>query len=350
MNTHLMIKAYIGMNLGFENGFNLNVKYKNTVVHIHTERMPYSSYHPYSGDNVEWKIENGQVFSIDDQATTSKPFQETYVENEDIFRHGYKINGVNNLIYIYLPLNLDGLNHEKPGQTAEEFFEYFISRYQLCLNRGFGDNRLLGISYAVEKYNAVVEELGKGKLRFKTKKTGIEFGVAIPTDECQTDYKLSDELLNILLGNIQEYRELRIDEKIMVAAKKQALFHRNYDLAIVLFGTAFEARVQNLVFGLCQVQGVKKLGNGNKTFPVKEVVNKNINELINVHLAQLLSRKTFKEEGYYKAWRSKAYEPRNKIIHRGESGFGEDVAKQAYEAIKYFLANIESILTSMTPS
>jgi hypothetical protein len=139
----------------------------------------------------------------------------------------------------------------------------------------------------------------------------------------------------------------RLFEKLLLDAKEQAFVRGEYDLAIAIVETAFEAFLQQRLIEVCAAKGVTVLtsgrGKGAKQVPYREAIE-SAQVRDNLDYVQELSGKVIKGGAEHNNWFTHAYQKRNEIIHSGVRGATDDDARRAFNAVVAYMTLIGSIL------
>lgn len=134
--------------------------------------------------------------------------------------------------------------------------------------------------------------------------------------------------------------------QLILDARDQVDVFQRYDLAIVIAGTAFEVFLKKYLVTLCNSKNLERLkvGKGKKSKEVRfnEYAEKaNPMELLSV--IQTVIGVNIKGGRYHSDWYSKAYEPRNDIVHRGVNTFTAEAAAKAIEVVQSYANYITSV-------
>jgi hypothetical protein len=139
----------------------------------------------------------------------------------------------------------------------------------------------------------------------------------------------------------------RLFEKLLLDAKEQAFARGEYDLAIAVIETAFEAFLQGRLIEVCAARGVTTLtsgrGKGAKQLPYQEAIE-SAQVRDNLDYVHELSGKAIKGGAEHNNWFTHAYQKRNEIIHSGVRGATDDDARRAFTAVVAYMNFINGVL------
>jgi len=341
-NTHLMYRLYVGMNFGMPENISFKMIYKTIEVNFQFKRKKFVSHNPYEGDGKDWKVHTGTVMSVSVPKSdgSNEVFQEFYVEDGNVFKHGYKIHGVNNFVDIIFPRV--SIKSEENRNFAFACFTRFREIYQVTT--GFGHRE--SSHHVSLPITEIYEGVQNKDTSFTFYKSSPEFAYPLPDLEAFEDFQLTREQIDKVANRIAIDKDLEIYQKLVCDAQRQYAKNKDYPLSIVIIGTAFEAHVQKSLSELCKSKNIKKLKARGKNIPVHEAISKgNIGILIKEYLNQLCtSQPKVEATNEYKNWYRDAYLARNKIIHRGERNFSEDDAKKAFTAANDLMILINKLV------
>jgi hypothetical protein len=134
-------------------------------------------------------------------------------------------------------------------------------------------------------------------------------------------------------------------QRLILRAKEQAQIFHNYDLSILVVGTAFEVGVREILTSACESRQVKVLsrrrGRGKKA-PTerrnyRDAIEKgDLKSDLLDYVAQL-GGDNGRGGSAYSAWVEHSYNTRNAIVHQGKQGFGDGDADKAFTSAVAYL-------------
>ena len=134
--------------------------------------------------------------------------------------------------------------------------------------------------------------------------------------------------------------------QLIMDAEDQISIFQRYDLSTVISGTAFEVFLKSHLTSLCALKNMEKIkiGKGKNKKEVKSddyIEKANPMELLSV--IQDVIATPIKGTKHHSDWFSKAYTPRNNIVHRGANTFTKEAANKAVEAVHEYMKYITSV-------
>lgn len=242
----------------------------------------------------------------------------------------------------------DGI-HERIKDKVQTYLDYFISHYlEISCDNDIGNINLSDVPvitfYSSEKYIFTKKQLS-GDFNFEknvfnwydTERTG-HLKDDFPIDWCQ-----------FFQGRLESAVSVPIFNQLLIDAKRQSYFYNNQELALVLCESAFETFVSSSVLQCAAHAGVNEIevgrGRSKGLKGVDELVE---NESISVLLDSLNSfiPENIKSTNEHREWHVYAYEPRNKIIHRGYSGVTKSEVNKAFNSVNAYMQLIKRNLRS----
>ncbi len=134
--------------------------------------------------------------------------------------------------------------------------------------------------------------------------------------------------------------------QLLLDARDQSVIFQRHDLSIVLTGTAFEVFLKRHLTTLCSSKNIKEFAVGKGKHKRKEqygeyIEKANPMELLSV--IQTVIGTQIKGTKYHSDWYSKAYNPRNDIVHRGVNALSAEDADKASEVVQKYRDYIASV-------
>lgn len=137
-------------------------------------------------------------------------------------------------------------------------------------------------------------------------------------------------------------------ERILLQARELISIDSNYEMSIITSGTAFEVFLQNRLGVTCERIKTQTLPARNSKDRIRYLlaletgnVQTDLLRYVDLLAPAIAPIKTCPQ---YSRWKSKAYDVRNKIIHRGQRDITESQANDAFLAVQEFIAYLESSL------
>lgn len=187
------------------------------------------------------------------------------------------------------------------------------------------------------------------RIEFKVFKTQFNFESPKESGFVKKDVSSNqvEDIQNRLVNNI----DIQLFEKILQNAKENAFRQKNYDMSVVLTGSAFEVFLQQVLIECCKFKRITKLtvGRGNKQKEIdfyEAIINGNVREhLINNYL-KYLTGKSIAGSKEYNNWYANSYEKRNDIIHKGNYGTTREEAQKAFDSTNILINKISELISS----
>ncbi len=331
---------YLNINFGFANHQAFQMLMDETSVTISFEKVSHTAHHPYCGRSTNWKVQNGSSFgvSVPNSSGGQDVIGEYLIETADIFSKGYTRNGISNIAHVRFSSQMP---KEKKEVLAEACLNRFLDIYRFMTFHGYGDNYL--------NNKVPVFKIQEGLLRNKTqfRQDSLSHGtfLTLPPEDAMQSFSQPTEVVRRIAERLLLDKNLRTFEVMINAGKKFFIYDEDYPLAILMFGTAFETFVQFRLIELCEKRGIDQLPtNSGKTKPYLEAIEKgNVGYLLEKNLCDLTGIKNIRAKQVCKEWDENAYKKRNRIIHRGDTNFSREDAKDAYLAVVSFIEFIHNL-------
>jgi hypothetical protein len=167
---------------------------------------------------------------------------------------------------------------------------------------------------------------------------------ALQFHKSETPEPVVDQLTQLL----RQGYHLPFSQQLLLQAKQQAHEQHNYDLCIVLIATAFEVFMREILLSTCAARGVATLttrrGGTASSLPYADAVAAGEVRRDLLQYVDELGGDSARDRRKYNAWYTDAYQVRNRIIHRGEVGFNNEVAEKAFTATSTYMDHIRGSL------
>ncbi len=157
--------------------------------------------------------------------------------------------------------------------------------------------------------------------------------------------------LGRLLGSGQP---VELHHRLLLDAKEQAFVHHQPDLAVVLIGTAFDVFLQHKIVEAADALGYTDLPldpkKAKKSQPVQRapvteaVARGGVQERL-LRYVEMLTKKTLLGTRIHNDWFDRAFNVRNRVIHKGFRALQQADAQQAFEATNAYMRFIETSLS-----
>jgi len=162
--------------------------------------------------------------------------------------------------------------------------------------------------------------------------------------------ELASDKFELLRDMVRHGYVLPLHYRLLLDAKEQAHIYQQYNLAVVLLSTAFEAFLRERLAQVCPVQKVsflqspaspKKQG---KFLPFLDAIDRgSVKEDLLTYVEQLSGRRV-RDSAEHSIWDRDAFKARNRIAHGVESRVTDAESRAAGEATTAYMALIDSAL------